>query len=104
LLVLFGLGTTVAAFLSAVPWLVTLSHRKTWVFAISGILIAGNFVYVYLVSPQLQARGQACSLDTPEVCAVTSRLSRAVLWVSAVIYAIGSFLCYVLGSLLAQSM
>ncbi len=57
LLVLFGLGTTVAAFLSAVPWLVTLSHRKTWVFAISGILIAGNFVYVHLTTTPGQRAG-----------------------------------------------
>src|ERR1700736_2365718 len=32
LLVLLGLGATVASFLSAVPWLVTLSHHKNWVF------------------------------------------------------------------------
>ena len=32
LLVLLGLGATVASFLSAVPWLVVLSRHKTWVF------------------------------------------------------------------------
>jgi hypothetical protein len=34
LLVLLGLGATVASFLTAVPWLVTLSRHKTWVFAV----------------------------------------------------------------------
>ena len=33
LLVLLGLGATVASFLSAVPWLVTVSRHKNWVFA-----------------------------------------------------------------------
>src|ERR1700682_446609 len=50
LLVLLGLGATVASFLSAVPWLVTLSHHKNWVFAISGLLIAGNFFYIYVLA------------------------------------------------------
>ena len=35
LLVLLGLGATVASFLAAVPSLVTLSRHKDWVFAIS---------------------------------------------------------------------
>lgn len=42
LLVLFGLGAPVASFLSAVPWLVTLSRHKTWVLTISGALIAAT--------------------------------------------------------------
>src|SRR5262245_33783039 len=47
LLVLLGLGATVASFLSAVPWLVTLSRHKTWVFAVSGVLIGSNLAFVY---------------------------------------------------------
>ena len=39
LLVLLGLGATVASFLSAAPWLVALSHHKRVVFAVSGALI-----------------------------------------------------------------
>ena len=50
LLVLFGLGATVATVLSEVPWLVSLSHHKHWVFIVAGLLIAGNFIYVYGVS------------------------------------------------------
>src|SRR5205085_8201184 len=49
LLVLLGLAATVASFLSAVPWLVTLSHHKNWVFAVSGILIALSFFQMYLL-------------------------------------------------------
>jgi mercuric ion transport protein len=40
LLVLFGLGASVASLLSFFPWLVTLSKNKQWTFSISGALIA----------------------------------------------------------------
>jgi mercuric ion transport protein len=55
LLVLFGLGATVASVLSAAPWLVKLSQHKRWVFSIAGTLIGANFVYVYAFAPRLQA-------------------------------------------------
>src|SRR5947207_15934359 len=63
LLVLFGLGATVATFLSAVPWLVALSRHKNWVFVVSGVLILGNVVYVYSIAPRLRARKPVCSFD-----------------------------------------
>lgn len=102
LFVLLGLGATVASFLSAVPWLVALSRHKTWVFAVSGILIAGNLVYVYGVAPRLQRATGACPADAPEGCASASRFSRVVLWISAGIYAIGVFSAFILGPLLMR--
>jgi mercuric ion transport protein len=102
LLVLFGLGATVASFLSALPWLVMLSHHKNWVFLISGLLIGSNFVYVYAISPQLKAQGDACAADTPEACDTASRVSRIVLWTSGGIYCVGVFSAYVLGPLLMK--
>ncbi len=102
LLVLIGLGATVASFLSAVPWLVTLSHHKNWVFAVSGLLIAENFLYVYALAPRLQARGNACSINTPETCNTASRFSRTVLWLSATLYLIGFVSAYFLGPLLVR--
>jgi mercuric ion transport protein len=102
LLVLFGLGATVASFLSAVPWLVALSHHKNWVFLVSGVLIGGNFLYVYRLAPRLQARVEACPADATQVCDTASRMSRIVLWISGGIYAIGIFSAYVLGPLLIR--
>lgn len=102
LLVLLGLGATVASFLSAVPWLVTLSRHKTWVFGISGLLICANLVYVYAIAPRLQEQSGACPADGPEACASASRLSRVVLWVSVGIYCIGVFSAYLLGPLLMK--
>ena len=102
LLVLLGLGATVASFLSAVPWLVTLSHHKNWVFAISGLLIAGNFVYIYVLAPRLQTHGGVCTPDGPDACAQASRTSRVVLWISALLYCGGVFAAYLLGPILMR--
>jgi mercuric ion transport protein len=102
LLVLFGLGATVASFLSSVPWLVTLSRHKNWVFLIAGLLIGGNFLYIFALAPALQARAPGCPVDTPNACTAANRTSRVVLWISAVIYGIGVFSAYVLGPLLMR--
>lgn len=98
LLVLFGLGATVASFLSAMPWLVSLSRHKGWVFIISGGLIGLSFVQTYYVSPKLQA---ACAAGDPSACATAGRFSRIVLWLAALIFAVGFFVAYVLGPILA---
>lgn len=104
LLVLFGLGATVASFLTAVPWLVTLSPHKSWVFLISGLLIAVSFLYVYRIAPRLKAHGETCFIEDGQTpCDTATRLSRIALWVSAAIYAIGFFTAFVLGPLLART-
>jgi mercuric ion transport protein len=100
LLVLFGLGATVASVLSQAPWLVALSHHKNWVFLVAGVLIFGNFGYVYALAPRLQARSGACDPNDPAACQTASRFSRVVLWCSAVLYLIGCFSAYFLGPLL----
>ncbi len=102
LLVLVGLGATVASFLSAVPWLVALSRHKNWVFSIAGALIAGNLLYVYAVAPRIRVAGAACPADAPEACESSSRFSRIVLWISAAIYVVGVFSAFVLGPLLMR--
>lgn len=103
LLVLLGLGATVASFLTAAPWLVTLSRRKQWVFLIAGLLIGVSFLYIYRIAPRLKAQGDACSVEKGSTaCDMASRLSRMALWISAAIYAIGFFTAYVLGAILAR--
>jgi mercuric ion transport protein len=100
LLVLFGLGASVASMLSFMPWLVTLSRHKQWTFAISGILIALSFVNMYYISPRIRSKG--CSPDDPSACEEASKLSNILLWVSAAIYAIGIFVAYALGPILSR--
>jgi mercuric ion transport protein len=100
LLVLFGLGATVASILSEAPWLVEMSHHKHWVFLITGFLISSSFVYTYALAPKLQARTGACDPNNPANCQTASRFSRIVLWSSAVLYLVGCFTAYLLGPIL----
>lgn len=101
LLALLGLGATVASALSFLPFLVTLSHHKKWVFAVSGVLITLSFVQTYVVSASMRMKS-ACPPENPAACATASRFSRVVLWISAVIYAIGFFAAFILGPLLVR--
>jgi mercuric ion transport protein len=98
----WGWERTVASALSAAPWLVTMSHHKHWVFVVAGLLIAGNFVYVYAIAPKLQARSRACDPNDPTACQTASRFSRIVLWCSAGLYMIGCFTAYLLGPILTR--
>ena len=100
LLVLSGLGASVASMLSAAPWLVSLSRHKPWTFGISGTLIAASFVSLYYVGPRL--RNRACLPGSPEACDATSRFSKVLLWVSAIIYAMGLFVTFFLGPILTR--
>lgn len=96
LLVLFGLGAAVAATMSAAPWLATLSRHKAWLFAGSALLIAGNFYYVYRLAPRLAVAHGACPPGEADACTVTTGFSRAMLWGSVSVYAIGFVVAYVL--------
>jgi hypothetical protein len=101
LLVLLGVGATVASLLSAAPWLVILSRHKNWVFAISGALIGSTFLYVHSLSPRLKARGQACSIEQgPTACDTATQISRIALWLAVVVYAVGFFTAYLLAPIL----
>lgn len=99
LLVLFGLGASVASMLSFMPWLATLSHYKRWAFSVSGILIALSFANMYYVVPSLN-RSEACDIDGPSACRDASKLSKVLLWLSAAIYGAGFFVAYALGPIL----
>ena len=100
LLVLAGLGASVASTLSAMPWLVTLSRHKQWTFAASGILIGLSFLNTYYVAPRVKAK--ACAPDNPSACDDASKFSRVLLWVSAAIYVAGFFSAYILGPILTK--
>ncbi|MGQ0815011.1 MAG: hypothetical protein ACT4O1_11165 [Gemmatimonadota bacterium] len=96
LLVLLGLGATVASILTTVPWLTTLSRSKTAVFAASGVLIAANFWYVYRIAPAAAVRSGVCAPDRANACTVTSRLTRIVLWTATGLYAVGFAVAFLL--------
>ena len=100
-LVLLGMGTTVASLLSAAPWLVSLSRHKVWTFSIAGTLIAWSFLVTYVIAPRLRD-GESCDADDPTTCGEVSKLSRVLLWGSAVIYCGGFFVAYLLGPILER--
>ena len=104
LLVLVGLGATVASLLSAAPWLVTLSQHKGWVFASAGLLMALNVVYVYGLTPRLRAAHRTCSSDDAgSPCGPAERFTRVMLWISVALYGAGVFTAYALVWLLGWS-
>jgi mercuric ion transport protein len=100
LLVLAGLGASVASTLSSLPWLVALSRHKHWTFSTSGALIALSFLNVYYFGPRL--RLNACDLQEDSACARATNLTKRLLWISAAIYAMGLFAAYALGPILAR--
>ena len=100
-LVLVGMGATVATVLSRLPWLVALSRYKHWTFTISGLLIASSFVYTYVLAPRWTNQ-QECPADDPSACETATRASKIVLWLSAALYCVGFFVAILLGPILAR--
>jgi mercuric ion transport protein len=100
-LVLLGMGTAVASLLSAAPWLVSLSRHKIWTFSIAGTLIAASFVMTYVIAPRLRD-GESCEADDPSTCGEVSKVSRFVLWGSALIWSGGFFVAYLLAPILER--
>jgi mercuric ion transport protein len=100
-LVLLGMGTTVASLLSAAPWLVSLSRHKIWTFSIAGTLIALSFLMTYFIAPRLRV-GEVCEADDPTTCGEVSKVSRVLLWGSAIVWSGGFFVAYLLGPILER--
>jgi hypothetical protein len=93
LLVVLGLGATVASVISTVPFLVTLSRHKGWVFVLAAVLIAASVGYRRWLAPRLIARRLACSLDDPR-CRELGRLSGVLLWISVTLWFAGAAVAY----------
>ena len=90
LLVSFGMGAVVAAMASNVPFLITLSLYKTWVFISSGLLLLfGGWL---LFRP-----GRACPTDPElaELCDKAYKWNCRLYWASVFIWCIGFFFTYI---------
>lgn len=96
LLVMIGFGTTVAATLSAAPWLVALSRHKEWVFLAAGLLL----VIAWRLGALAQRWGKSCPPDQAEACRAANRLSRTLLVISTTLYAGGAVVAFLLGPVL----
>ncbi len=94
-LVSVGFGAVVASMASNVPWLITLSLYKGWMFSIAGLLIAFAGWATY-------RPGRECPTD-PELAAACARAdtwNRRFIWISGVMWSVGFVSAYVLESLL----
>lgn len=91
LLVSLGMGAVVASMASNIPWLITLSMHKGWVFAGSGfLLLLGGWA--------LYRPGITCPTN-PEyakLCDTAQKWNRRFYWSSLVILCIGAFSAFVL--------
>lgn len=91
LLVTLGFGATVAALTSSVPWLISLSEHKEWIFMGSGVLLL-------LAAWLLHRPAQPCPSD-PELqrlCNRTRAWNGRIFWASAVTWGIGFLAAYLL--------
>ena len=88
-LVTVGAGAVVASLVSAFPWLVWVSHYKTWFFVIAGFLLAVNFALVYRPYGKI-----ACTVGGGKACEEAKRWNNVLLLVSLALYGFGVFMTY----------
>ncbi len=91
LLVSLGMGAVVASLASNVPFLITLSLHKTWVFVISAIILL-------LATWALYRLGRACPTnpDLALACITAQKWNTRFLWSSIAIWVIGFVAAYIL--------
>lgn len=90
-LVTLGMGATVAALTSAMPFLITLSQYKAWVFAFSAMMLATSGWLVYRPS-------RVCPTE-PELAAACNRVqmwNRRVFWGSVAVWSVGFIAAFLL--------
>jgi len=91
LLVMFGLGATVVAMTTAMPFLITLVTYKVWTFSISGFLlvIAGYMTW---------KASKSCPIDPvlAKTCARAQKWNKRILILTVLIWGVGFFTSYLL--------
>ena len=91
LLVVLGMGATMAGLVSAVPQLIWLSQYKALVFGFSGLMIslAGYMQY--------RSRFEPCPVDPvlAKACDSSRRWSLVILIISGSLWAVGAFFAFI---------
>jgi hypothetical protein len=89
ILVSLGLGTVVASMVSSLPFLVTLSEHKIWVFSISGVMLM-------LSAWMLYRPDRTCPTEPKlaELCHKTQLWNRRIYWFSVILWSIGFFAAF----------
>ena len=88
-LIALGMGATMASLVSNVPFLVTLSEYKAWVFTISGTLLALSAWMMY-------RPGRSCPADPKlgALCNKTQVWNRRIVWFTVILWCIGFFAAF----------
>lgn len=89
-LVTLGLGATVAAISANLPFLVTLTLHKAWLFAASAMLLAGSGWLLFRTDRECPADPLAAAL-----CARTLLWNRRIFWIAVTLWNIGFFAAYI---------
>ncbi|HBY85473.1 MAG TPA: hypothetical protein DEO86_06325 [Colwellia sp.] len=90
ILVSLGLGAVVASMVSSLPFLVTLSEHKIWVFSISGVML--------MLSAWMLYRPERTCPTVPkqaELCHKTQLWNRCIYWFSVILWIIGIFAAFI---------
>jgi hypothetical protein len=89
ILVTLGMGATVAALTSSLPFLIVLSQHKIWVFIVSGLMLAISAWFMYRPN-------QSCPTDPQqaEICSTTKKWNKRIYWFSVIIWSIGFFAAF----------
>jgi mercuric ion transport protein len=82
LLITLGMGMTVASLTISIPWLFSLSRYKAVLFLTAGLLLGLSFYFIFIRTKQMQA----CD---PGACETAGKYSKAMFWISLIIYSIG---------------
>ncbi len=84
ILVTLGMGASVAALTSSLPFLIVLSQYKIWVFVFSGLMLAMSAWFIY-------RPGQSCPTDPQQalICERSKTWNKRIYWFSVVIWSIG---------------
>ncbi len=90
ILVSLGMGASVAALTSSLPFLIVLSQHKIWVFIFSGLMLAIAAWIMYRPN-------QTCPTDArqAELCQSSKVWNKRIYWFSVLIWSIGFFAAFV---------
>lgn len=91
LLVSLGMGASLASFVSAFPWIVSISQFKIQTFVLAGVLF---IISVYLF---WKGRNAPCPSDPiqAKICSKLRSINLVMLLISLVIYLIGIFFAFI---------
>ncbi|VAW66722.1 hypothetical protein MNBD_GAMMA09-2815 [hydrothermal vent metagenome] len=89
ILVTLGMGATVAALTSTLPFLIVLSQHKLWVFIFSGLMLFISAWFIYRPV-------QSCPTDPQQarICEQSKTWNKRIYWFSVTIWGIGFFAAF----------